>query len=173
MVEMHLADVRVSLPTQVPVVLLQEAGGARRILYSFIGNPEADAIVKAMRGSVPPRPLTHDLFRDVVEVLGATVERIVVTELRLDEANNGTFYAELHLAVGDQHHVVSARPSDAIALAARTGSPIFASDSLLDAEGKAPEEEEVEGEGDGEDAQQLVEKFHDFIEGIRPEDFAS
>src|SRR5579871_4572916 len=108
MVEMQLADVRVSLPTQAPVVMLQEAGGARRILYIFIGNPEADAIVKAMRGSVPPRPLTHDLFRDVVEALGARVERVVVTELRLDEANNGTYYAELHLAVGDQHHVVSA-----------------------------------------------------------------
>ncbi len=168
MVEMHLADVRVSLPTQAPVVLLQEVGGARRILFIFIGNPEADAIVKAMRGSIPPRPLTHDLFRDVLEALGATLERVVVTELRVDGEGNGTFYAELHLAVGEQRHVVSARPSDAVALAARTGSPIFASESLLDAEGKVPEEEP-----ESEDDEQLVEKFHDFIEGIRPEDFAS
>ncbi len=168
MIEMHLADVRVSLPTQAPVVLLQEVGGARRILFIFIGNPEADAIVKAMRGSIPPRPLTHDLFRDVLEALGATLERVVVTELRVDGEGNGTFYAELHLAVGEQRHVVSARPSDAVALAARTGSPIFASESLLDAEGKVPEEET-----ESEDDEQLVEKFHDFIEGIRPEDFAS
>jgi len=168
MAEMHLADVRVSLPTQAPVVLLQETGGARRILFIFIGNPEADAIVKAMRGSVPPRPLTHDLFRDVLSALGARLDRVEVTELRVDGDGNGTFLAELHLMVGDQRHVVSARPSDAIALAARTGSPIFASDSLLDAEGKVPEEET-----DGEDDDQLVEKFHDFIEGIRPEDFAS
>ena len=165
---MHLADVRVSLPTQAPVVLLQEAGGARRLLFIFIGNPEADAIVKAMRGSVPPRPLTHDLFRDALEILGARLERVVVTDLRVDGEGNGTFHAELHLAVGDQRHVVSARPSDAIALAARTGSPIFASDTLIDAEGKVPEEE-VEVDDDD----QLVEKFHDFIEGIRPEDFAS
>lgn len=168
MVEMRLADVRVSLPTQAPVVLLQEAGGAKRVLFIFIGNPEADAIVKAMRGSVPPRPLTHDLFRDVLDTLGARVERVVVTELRVDGEGNGTFFAELHLAIGEEHHVVSARPSDAIALAARTGSPIFASDALLDAEGKVPEEEEP-----AEDDEQLVEKFHDFIEGIRPEDFAS
>jgi bifunctional DNase/RNase len=168
MAEMHLADVRVSLPTQAPVVLLQETGGARRILFIFIGNPEADAIVKAMRGSVPPRPLTHDLFRDVITALGARLDRVEVTELRVDGDGNGTFLAELHLMVGDKQHVVSARPSDAIALAARTGSPIFASDSLLDAEGKVPEEET-----DGEDDDQLVEKFHDFIEGIRPEDFAS
>lgn len=168
MVEMRLADVRVSLPTQAPVVLLQETGGAKRVLFIFIGNPEADAIVKAMRGSVPPRPLTHDLFRDVLDTLGARVERVVVTELRIDADGNGTFYAELHLAIGDQHHVVSARPSDAIALAARTGSPIFASEALLDAEGKVPEEEEP-----AQDDEQLVEKFHDFIEGIRPEDFAS
>ncbi len=169
MVEMQLADVRVSLPTQAPVVMLQEVGGARRILFIFIGNPEADAIVKAMRGSVPPRPLTHDLFRDVLEALGARLERVVVTELRIDEEGNGTFYAELHLSVGDARHVVSARPSDAIALAARTGSHIFASDALVDAEGKVPEDESAEPEPD----EQLVEKFHDFIEGIRPEDFAS
>ncbi|HZQ56955.1 MAG TPA: bifunctional nuclease family protein [Acidimicrobiales bacterium] len=169
MVEMQLADVRVSLPTQAPVVMLQEVGGARRILFIFIGNPEADAIVKAMRGSVPPRPLTHDLFRDVLEALGARLERVVVTELRIDDEGNGTFFAELHLSVGEARHVVSARPSDAIALAARTGSPIFASDALVDAEGKVPEEETSEPEPD----EQLVEKFHDFIEGIRPEDFAS
>src|SRR5579872_5955284 len=156
MVEMHLADVRVSLPTQAPVVLLQEVGGARRILFIFIGNAEADAIVKAMRGSVPPRPLTHDLFRDVIQALGATLERVVVTELRVDGDGNGTYYAELHLMVGDHQHVVSARPSDAIALAARTGSPIFASDTLVEAEGKVPEEE-----SDSEEDEQLVEKFHD------------
>jgi bifunctional DNase/RNase len=168
MVEMHLADVRVSLPTQAPVVMLQEVGGARRILFIFIGNPEADAIVKAMRGSQPPRPLTHDLFRNVIEALGAQLERVVITELRVDDEGNGTFYAELHLMVGETRHVVSARPSDAIALAARTGSPIFAEDALVDAEGKVPEEE-----AEPEPEEQLVEKFHDFIEGIRPEDFAS
>jgi bifunctional DNase/RNase len=167
MVEMQLADVRVSLPTNNPVVLLEEVGGGRT-LFIFIGNPEADAIVKAMRGSVPPRPLTHDLFRDVLIGLGVEVERIVVTELRMDSEGNGTFFAELHLRHGEQRTVISSRPSDAIALAARVGSPIFVDEAVLDAEGVFLQQEEAE-EGD----EALVEKFHDFIEGIRPEDFAS
>lgn len=168
MAEMHLADVRVSLPTQAPVVILQEAGGARRVLWIFIGKAEAEAIVKAMRGTVMPRPLTHDLFRDVIEALGAELQKVEITELRIDGEGNGTFYAELHLMIGGQARIVSARPSDAIALAARTGSPIFASDTLLDAEGRPPEDET-----EAEEDEDLVEQFHDFIEGIRPEDFAS
>jgi bifunctional DNase/RNase len=105
----------------------------------------------------------------VFETLGAQLDRVVITELRVDNEGNGTFFAELQVTVGETHHIISARPSDAIALAARTGSPIFASDALVDAEGKVPEEESAEPEPD----EQLVEKFHDFIEGIRPEDFAS
>jgi bifunctional DNase/RNase len=168
MVEMHLADVRVSLPTNNPVVLLEEVGGGRT-LFIFIGNPEADAIVKAMRGAVPPRPMTHDLFRDVLTEFGAVIERVVVTELRMDPEGNGTFYAELHLKLGDRRHVVSARPSDAIALATRLGAPIFVDEAVLDAEGvvlQNDESDQVEDEA-------LVEQFHDFIEGLRPEDFAS
>jgi bifunctional DNase/RNase len=167
MVEVRLADVRVSLPTNNPVVLLEELAGGRT-LFIFIGNPEADAIVKAMRGSVPPRPLTHDLFRDVLVALGIEVERVVVTELRMDSEGNGTFYAELHLRHGEHRTVVSARPSDAIALATRVSSPIFVDEAVLEAEGVFLQQDEAE-EGD----EALVEKFHDFIEGIRPEDFAS
>jgi bifunctional DNase/RNase len=168
MVEMRLADVRVSLPTNNPVVLLEEVNGGRT-LFIFIGNPEADAIVKAMRGSVAPRPLTHDLFREVLAGLGAEVERIVVTELRMDSEGNGTFYAELHLRLDGRQVTVSSRPSDAIALAARTGSPIFVDEAVLDAEGVFLQSEDAE---EGED-ETLVEQFHEFIEGIRPEDFAS
>jgi bifunctional DNase/RNase len=168
MVEMRLADVRVSLPTNNPVVLLEEMGGGRT-LFIFIGNPEADAIVKAMRGSAPPRPLTHDLFRDVLAAMDTEVERVVVTELRMDSEGNGTFFAELHLRRGEHRNVVSSRPSDAIALAARTGSPIFVDDAVLEAEGVFLQSDDgEEGEDDA-----LVEQFHDFIEGIRPEDFAS
>jgi hypothetical protein len=168
MVEVRLADVRVSLPTNNPVVLLEELAGGRT-LFIFIGNPEADAIVKAMRGSVPPRPLTHDLFRDVLEALGTHLERVVVTELRMDSEGNGTFLAELHLRQGERPVVISSRPSDAIALAARTGCPIFVDEAVLEAEGVFLQNEDGE---DGED-ETLVEQFHEFIEGIRPEDFAS
>jgi bifunctional DNase/RNase len=168
MAEMRLADVRVSLPTNNPVVLLEEVGGGRT-LFIFIGNPEADAIVKAMRGSVPPRPLTHDLFRDVLSSLDAEVEKVVVTELRMDSEGNGTFFAELHLLQAERRCIVSARPSDAIALAARMGAPIFVDDAVLEAEGVVLQSDDGE-EGEEEE---LVEQFHDFIEGVRPEDFAS
>ncbi len=171
MVEMHLAAVRVELPTNNPVVLLQEVEGARRTLPIFIGAPEATAIAFALQEVVPPRPMTHDLMRDLLVALGATLERVVVTELRMGEdGRSGTYYAELHLRHGGESQVVSARPSDAIALAARTGTPIFAEDDLLDAAGVVLDA----ADDDDETApDELVSQFRQFIEGIRPEDFSS
>jgi hypothetical protein len=107
--------------------------------------------------------MTHDLLRDVLDDLGVSLEKITVTDLR-----DGTFYAELELNARDGVHTVSSRPSDAIALAARTGSPIYAAEAVLDEagyladdEGEEPEEEEV------------VEQFKEFIDTVNPEDFAS
>lgn len=162
MVEMHLAAVRVELPTNTPILLLQEAGGARRTLPIYIGTAEATAIAYALQGVVTPRPMTHDLMRDLLVEVGAAVECVVITELR-----ESTYFAEIRLLLGGQHHSVSARPSDAIALAARLQAPIFAEDALLDAEGVVlPAEDEAEDED-------LVVQFREFIEGIRPEDFSS
>lgn len=168
MVEMHLTAVRVELPTNNPVVLLQEVGGARRTLPIFIGAPEATAIAFAIQGVATSRPMTHDLFRDVLTSLGITLDRVLITELR-----EGTYYAELHLSTEGRATVVSSRPSDAIALAARLGAPIFAEDELIDSEGVqlAPdddEDDEVEGNPD-----EIVSQFRQFIEGVRPEDFTS
>jgi uncharacterized protein len=171
MVEMHLAAVRVELPTNNPVVLLQEVEGARRTLPIFIGAPEATAIAFALQGVEPPRPLTHDLMCNVLAALGATLERVVVTELRMGEdGRSGTYYAELHLRHGGQAQVISARPSDAIALAARTHTPIFAEDDLLDAAGVVLDTDEDEDETPPDE---LVSQFRQFIEGISPEDFSS
>ncbi len=171
MVEMHLAAVRVELPTNNPVVLLQEVEGARRTLPIFIGAPEATAIAFALQKVVPPRPMTHDLMRDLLVALGATLERVVVTELRMGEdGRSGTYYAELHLRQGGESQVISARPSDAIALAARTGTPIFAEDDLLDAAGVVLD---AEDDDDETAPDELVSQFRQFIEGIRPEDFSS
>lgn len=171
MVEMHLAAVRVELETNNPVVLLQEAGGGRT-LPIFIGATEATAIAFAIQGVATSRPMTHDLFRDVLEALGVTIERVLITELR-----EGTYYAELHLSTGGRSQIVSSRPSDAIALAARTGSPIFAEDDLLDAEGVRLPAEEDEATPDEDLAperqDEIVTEFKHFIEGIRPEDFSS
>jgi bifunctional DNase/RNase len=169
MVEMHLQAVRVELPTNNPVVLLQEVGGAHRTLPIFIGPPEATAIAFALQGVSTQRPMTHDLMRDVLVALGVTVERVVITELR-----GGTFFAELHLNQGGRGEVISCRPSDAIALAARTGTPIFCDDELIDAEGMVlPAEEEGEEGDESADPEAIVDEFKHFIDNIRPEDFTS
>lgn len=168
MVEMHLTAVRVELPTNNPVVLLQEAAGARRTLPIFIGAPEATAIAFALQGVATSRPMTHDLFRDVLNAAGVSLERVVITELR-----EGTYYAELHLAVNGESTVVSSRPSDAIALAARLGSPIYAEDDLIDAEGVqlAPDEDDYEDVNANPD--EILTEFRRFIDDVRPEDFSS
>lgn len=168
MVEMELTSVRVDLHDNTPMVFLREVGGARRTLPILIAHPEATAIELARRGTRPKRPLTHDLFRTVLEELAVRVEHIVVTELR-DE----TFYAELHLNHGGQRSTISCRPSDAIALAARVGCTIYAEEELLDIAGVEVIEEDLDDGDDPEEAEELVEQFREFIEDIKPEDFTS
>jgi uncharacterized protein len=164
MVEMHLSAVRVEIPSNQPLLLLQETSGARRTLPIYIGPAEAQAIAFAQQGVETPRPMTHDLMRDLLEELSATVECIVITELR-----DRTFYAEIRMVVGGQRHAVSARPSDAVALAVRVDCGIYAEEELLDAEGVIlPAEEE---DDETPEADELVSEFRHFIEGIRPEDF--
>ena len=166
MVEMHLAAVRVELPTNTPILLLQEVSGSHRTLPIYIGAAEATAIAYALQGVVTARPMTHDLMRDLLNSLGAVVEYVVITELR-----ESTFFAEIRLILGGQHHTVSARPSDAIALAARLSSTIYADDALLDAEGVVLQtDDDAEAAPDQDD---VVGEFRKFIEGIRPEDFSS
>ncbi len=164
MVEMHLSAVRVELPSNNPLLLLQETTGNHRTLPIYIGPAEAQAIAFAQQGVETPRPMTHDLMRDIIEELGARVECIVITELR-----ERTFYAEIRLLVGGQRHTVSSRPSDAVALAVRLDCPIYAEEDLLDAEGVIlPTEDDDEP---AEESDELVSEFRDFIEGIKPEDF--
>lgn len=164
MVELELLGVRVELPSNTPVMLLQELEGRHRKLSIFIGGPEAAAIAFALEGVQAPRPLTHDLFCQVLEELGTRLERVVITELR-----DTTFYAELNivgLPPGDGSRVVSARPSDAVALAVRTGSPIFATEELLEEAGYVEQAEPVTPE-------EVVEEFREFIQNVSPDDFAS
>lgn len=161
-IEMELVGVRVQMPTNAPILLLRESTGSRRVVPIYIAGPEAHAIDLALQGEPPPRPLTHDLFAEVLGRLGATLERVVVTELR-----RGTFFAELHLRRSSgEEVVVSSRPSDAVALAARTGTPIFAEEDLIDQAGI--EEVETEDEGDEEE---MVEELRRFLDEVRPEDF--
>ncbi|MCB2224658.1 MAG: bifunctional nuclease family protein [Actinobacteria bacterium] len=158
-IPVELVGVRIELPTNQPIVLLREVGGPR-YLPIWIGAGEATAIAFALEGVEPQRPLTHDLLRIVTETLGAGVDRVVITQLR-----DGIYYADLVLDRGtDGEVVVSSRPSDAIALAARTESPIFVAASVLD-------EASVEIEDEDEEAE--VERFRDFLEDVTPEDFQS
>ncbi len=152
--QLDVVGVRVEMPSNQPIVLLRERDG-ERYLPIWIGAVEATAIAFAQQGVVPPRPLTHDLLRDVISALDRPVERIHITDLR-----DGVFFAELHFADGV---IVSARPSDAIALALRTNSPIFSGPEVLDEAGiMIPDEEDDE-----------VEKFREFLDQISPEDFDS
>ena len=150
---MRVVGVRVELPTNQPVVLLREEDGTR-YLPIWIGAVEASAIAFQQQGIETPRPLTHDLLRDVIQALGARLEAVHITELRDD-----IFYAELRLSGGV---TVSARPSDAIALALRCDAEILGADAVLDAVGmEIPDEQEDE-----------VERFREFLDQISPEDFA-
>jgi bifunctional DNase/RNase len=161
---MELLGVRVELPANTPVVMLREDGDGGRVLPILIGGPEASAIHSALEGIVPPRPLTHDLSVTVFEALGATLERVLITEVR-----EHTFFAELHFRTPTGQTIVSSRPSDAIALAVRTDAPIFAEESLLDEAGVvAP----VVGEDD-ENEEAILDEFRDFLDDITPDDFAS
>ncbi len=160
---MELVGIRVEAPSSAPIALLRERGGERRVLPIFIGAPEATAIAFALEEVVTPRPMTHDLLREVLDDLGVSLERIVVTELR-----EGVFHAELELNGHDGVHTISSRPSDALALAARTGSPIYANPAVLDEAGFPEEPDEAPEEGQTE----VVEQFKDFLDSVNPEDFA-
>jgi uncharacterized protein len=165
---MELLGVRLELPMNVPVLLLREQEGARRVLPIYIAPEEAQAIERGIKQFVPPRPLTHDLLRDVLEALGATLVRLVVTELRESDQGGGTFFAELVLELPGGTTTVSSRPSDGVALAVRTGAPIFVADDVLDRAATAVADEE-EGEGQEE----IVDQFREFLDEVNPEDFAS
>ncbi len=140
------------MPSNQPIVLLRESSG-ERYLPIWVGAVEATAIAFAQQGVVPPRPLTHDLIKDLLTATGNELTEVQITEVR-----DGIFYANLILTDGIE---VSARPSDSIALALRTGSRIVCADDVLDEAGLAvPDDQEEE-----------VEKFREFLDQISPEDF--
>ncbi|MEX2292149.1 MAG: bifunctional nuclease family protein [Acidimicrobiales bacterium] len=158
-IEMELVGIELERPPNIPCLVLREASGEGRVLPIFIGGPEATAIAFALEEVETPRPMTHDLMKDLLDAVGSRIERVVVTELR-----DATFFAEIILNTAGEVRSVSARPSDAVALAIRYGAPVFAEEGVLDVAGK------VAGEGVPEE---VVEQFKEFIEQVNPEDFAS
>ena len=164
--EMELVGVRVDMPSNTPVLLLREQEGERRLLAIMIGGPEAQAIAFALDGVETRRPMTHDLIATLIEELGAHIDRIVISALRDD-----IFYADLVLRADDDTHVVSARPSDAMAIAVRVGTPVYAEEAVL-AEVGYVEDDDAETDDDV-DPDEVVEEFREFIDQVNPEDFAS
>jgi bifunctional DNase/RNase len=157
MIELSLVGVRVELPSNQPIVLLKETQGDR-YLPIWIGAVEATAIAFALQGVETPRPMTHDLMRDIMKETEIEVERILISEL-VDQ----TFFAVIRMALDGRTTEVSSRPSDAIALAVRIQAPIFAAEEVLEAAGiELRDEEETE-----------VEKFREFLDQVSPEDFAT
>mgnify|MGYP000029080848 FL=1 len=158
LIPMEVIGVRVEMPSNQPIVLLKEIDGSR-FLPIWVGAVEATAIAFAQQGVEPPRPLTHDLMNNLLELLDATLTAVHMTEIK-----DGIFYATMLLrdSKGGQL-TISARPSDAIALAVRSHSNILATQELLDEIGI----EIPQGEGENQE----VEKFREFLDQINPEDF--
>jgi bifunctional DNase/RNase len=161
MIQVQIASLAVDSRGQPVVVLAPVAAeqGARRLLPIWIGVPEATAIMLAVAGDTPARPQTYDLMTTLLERLGAEVDRVVVT--RLEE---GTFYAEITLVTSSGAEVVDARPSDSIALAVRTGAPVYVAEAVF-AEAGMPD---TEGAGD---EQSQIAAFHEFLDDVEPDDF--
>ena len=142
-----------------PIVLLKTVEG-NKFLPIWIGHPEAASILMKLQGATTPRPMTHDLLCSMLGELEVRCTQIAVTELR-----ENTFYASITLNVAGREMEIDSRPSDAIALAVRSGAPIFAADEVIS-------ESAIEFEHEVEDTDDVVEKFKEFLDQVSPEDFA-
>ena len=177
MIEMIVDSIRVSLMNYQRVVILKEKI-TERYLPIWIGANEADAIAIKLQGVSVPRPLTHDLLNSVVDALGATVNSIVVTELK-----NDTFFAKIILNIDGKQMEIDSRPSDAIALAVRVEAPIYAEEGVLDKAGIMLDKEtgkpipidmeggKASGKEVSEEEMKKMSAFYDFINSLDMEDF--
>ena len=158
---MTVAGVRIEFPSNSPIVLLREAQG-ERFLPIWIGQSEAQAIAIGQQGLATPRPMTHDLLKNILDEISVQVTSISITELR-----DGVFHAVIGLQRNGSSYEISSRPSDAIALAVRLGCKIFANEDVL-------EEASIlippDGEGEQEEEKQ-VQEFREFLENVTPDDF--
>lgn len=165
MVEMTVESVRINLATQQRVVILK-ATKQERYLFIWIAHAEAYAIAVELQGTTSPRPLTHDLLKNVIAQLGAKIVSIVISDL-IDEI----YYARIVLDVDGRHVEVDSRPSDAIALAVRSKTPIFVEESVLDRAGVALEQNDEQPTRSKLESRRELEKdnldaYRDFINSL-------
>ena len=165
LVQVEVVGVRIEMPSNQPIVLLKEIDGTR-FLPIWVGAVEATAIAFAQQGLEAQRPLTHDLIRDLLDRVDITLTSVHITKIE-----DGVFYADLLLRNSEGAlEPLSARPSDAIAVALRTKSNIMVNSDLLDEVGiDIPEQVANEASAAGD---QELEAFREFLDGINPEDFA-
>lgn len=161
MAQVEVVGVRIEFPSNQPVLILREIDSPR-FLPLWIGVPEASAISLTLDAVEVPRPMTHDLLGDVIANFNDKLTSVTITELV-----DGVFYALLQFA---QHDPVSARPSDAVALALRADVPIFVADDVMDLAGQFVTDEVAEEPTEDDDSE--LEQFREFLDKIRPEDFS-
>jgi uncharacterized protein len=158
--EMVIYGVSFDMVGKQPIVLLKTVDG-NKFLPIWIGHPEAASILMKLQGAGTPRPMTHDLLCDLLGELDARCTQVAVTELR-----ENTFFASITISAGGRELEIDSRPSDAIALAVRSGAPIFAAEEVI-------AESAIEFEHDVEESEDVVEKFKEFLDHVSPEDFAA
>src|SRR4051794_40759737 len=156
--EMVIYGVSFDMVGKQPIVLLK-AVDTNKFLPIWIGHPEAAAILMKLQGASTPRPMTHDLLFDMLAELEVNCTRVSVTELR-----ENTFYASITLSINGREVEIDSRPSDALALAVRSGAPIFAAEDVI-------AESAIEFEHEVEDTEEVVDKFKEFLDQVSPEDF--
>ncbi|QID33303.1 bifunctional nuclease family protein [Pampinifervens florentissimum] len=155
MIEMVVHGVTLDPVSQMPIVVLKAKDNEEILLPIWIGIFEADSIVRQLQNIEPPRPMTYELTKSIIENMGARLEKVVINDLR-----DSTYYAELHLLQGNNLIVIDSRPSDAINLALRFDAPVFVEEEVLE-KSKVPKPEEEEEK----------EKLKEWLENIKPEDF--
>jgi len=158
MQEMVVYGVSFDMVGKQPIVLLKTVL-TNRFLPIWIGHPEAAAILARLQDSETPRPMTHDLVVEILDELDTNCAQVAITELR-----DNTFFATITLKIGDKEIEIDSRPSDALALAVRSESPIFAAEDVI-------AESAIEFEHEVEDTEEVVDRFKDFLDEVSPEDF--
>ncbi len=155
MIEMVVHGVTLDPVSQMPIVVLKAKDNEEVLLPIWIGIFEADSIVRQLQNVEPPRPMTYELTKNIIENMGARLEKVVISDLK-----DSTYYAELHILQGNNLILIDSRPSDAINLALRFDAPVFVEEEVLE-KSKVPKPEEEEEK----------EKLKEWLENIKPEDF--
>jgi len=163
MIEVAIDSIRVSLMSQHRIVILKDVD-SDRFLPVWIGPYEAEAITATLQQIEVSRPLTHDLLRNVLNALGAEVLRVNITELKDD-----VFFARIIMRVNGQELEIDSRPSDALALSVRAHVPVFVSEDVMQEAASVPEDE-LESEQPGENGDERLDVFKDFVESLDLDD---